>query len=531
MLVKKESPLIGYGDGNTSSAFAEMVQPINDYLIKFRDIVPEYAVIREMVEQKSELVEENINLTLFSPLYIGLMGTIVGIVFGVAGIVFKGGLNADINNGSLQINDLLIGVGVAMLASFIGLFLSLYNSTVKYKAARKAHYKDKFNFLNFIQINIISSYQYRDTSSISSLHTVINRFSESLAEKLDRLGNFYENNTKNILAQEKLFEKIDKLNITAIAQVLEEFGKSADSLNLLNESLKGVGEFVQESRKLTDGVNSLFERFKIFENSASEFADNIKAIANEINEKINISSKLFEFIESQFEEFDKKQSAFSSAVDKIENYITHTFDNLSLSTQSKSTKLGEEINLVDKSFNKAVENLEHRTENLVSSFEAHLDELNDQMARQLTNVEESLKQQFDKLKVNTETQANFIATGHETILKKFDIQLQSLTDSVSQKVQDISRIAQKQTEEMTQTINGNRELFSNLENLVNIRQKLTEGVQNQQQIVEQLQRWEHHGFLQKVKRVYRKSGTVPKQKNGIQIFYMFLNKTENRKIQ
>lgn len=68
---------------------------------------------------------EEIHSQLPMPLYLGLMGTMLGIITGIGGIALKSGdgFNNFINNPSESIGILMGGVAIAMIASLIGIFL------------------------------------------------------------------------------------------------------------------------------------------------------------------------------------------------------------------------------------------------------------------------------------------------------------------------------------------------------------------------------------------------------------------------
>ena len=311
------------------------------------------------------------------------------------------------------------------------------------------------------------SYQYRDTSKISGLYSVINNFSNSLTEKLDRLGKFYEKNNDNIIEQQILFEKLDNLDITGIAaanaEIIEKFGEHAKSLGQLNEALSNVGIFVEESRKLSNGVNLLFERYKYFEKNIGEIAEKIMSIAGKINEKIDVSSELFEFLKQQFEEFGKRETAFKNIMGKIEETTIYASGNLSKSVKRKIDDLIKEVDVVDTSFNISMDNLTSRTEKQVDIFDEHLKNLDGQMTDQLGKVEQSLREQFDKLKNNTENQAEFIATAHESVEKKLNDQLELLRTSIAENINNISTLGEEQIAEMNKTVENNHALLSRLD--------------------------------------------------------------------
>lgn len=79
----------------------EVLAPINRYIEKNKTVA-EYSVIKEMSARVSESIEEQISTLAPLPVNVGLIGTLIGIVIGVVGWQYDGGLT-DI--GSLRESD------------------------------------------------------------------------------------------------------------------------------------------------------------------------------------------------------------------------------------------------------------------------------------------------------------------------------------------------------------------------------------------------------------------------------------------
>ena len=74
--------------------------------------------MKDVVERYCDAEEEEITTQQPIPLYLGLMGTMVGIIVGIGAIAISGGLAGD----SLMnhISELMTCVAIAMAASFTG---------------------------------------------------------------------------------------------------------------------------------------------------------------------------------------------------------------------------------------------------------------------------------------------------------------------------------------------------------------------------------------------------------------------------
>ena len=131
-----------------SDAFREMVFDTNAYLCKNVGTSAEFSILQDICEKKIEMLETQISNTINVPLYLGLGGTFIGIITGLAGIasnvddLFAGG-------NMVPLTNLLVGVIIAMFASLFGLGLMVYNSSINYKEALKNCDKYKSVYYDF----------------------------------------------------------------------------------------------------------------------------------------------------------------------------------------------------------------------------------------------------------------------------------------------------------------------------------------------------------------------------------------------
>lgn len=66
-----------------------IVAPINQYLSKNEGAVADFLLIKDIVERNCDMKREEIDSQLPMPLYLGLMGTMLGIITGIGGIALK----------------------------------------------------------------------------------------------------------------------------------------------------------------------------------------------------------------------------------------------------------------------------------------------------------------------------------------------------------------------------------------------------------------------------------------------------------
>jgi hypothetical protein len=69
-------------DSKKNHVLDNILFSVNNYLIRNRGASSDFNLIKDIVERNTNAVEEDINISIGIPLYLGLMGTMLGIVIG-----------------------------------------------------------------------------------------------------------------------------------------------------------------------------------------------------------------------------------------------------------------------------------------------------------------------------------------------------------------------------------------------------------------------------------------------------------------
>ena len=117
-----ETNLVSGIEANHKNQILQVIfKSINVYLSNNKGAVSDFNLIKDIVDRNCDSKEEEIHSQIPVPIYLGLAGTMIGILIGVGSLVFTGGLNDLINstNGSgiEGIKGLLSGVSLAMISS------------------------------------------------------------------------------------------------------------------------------------------------------------------------------------------------------------------------------------------------------------------------------------------------------------------------------------------------------------------------------------------------------------------------------
>ena len=127
------SGITGYEYGN--SVFTAIIASINKYLGNSAGSIIDFNLIKDAIDRHCDTVENDINTQTPIPLYLGLAGTMAGVIVGLFDLLSTGSISTLMNSGTgnvdtaaAGINDLLWGVAWAMGASICGILLTTINS-------------------------------------------------------------------------------------------------------------------------------------------------------------------------------------------------------------------------------------------------------------------------------------------------------------------------------------------------------------------------------------------------------------------
>lgn len=76
-------------DKETSSLLRDVIKTINNYLKKNKGGAADFHLIKDIVERHTDSLDEEINHKLPVPIYLGLMGTVLGIIIGLFSLRFQ----------------------------------------------------------------------------------------------------------------------------------------------------------------------------------------------------------------------------------------------------------------------------------------------------------------------------------------------------------------------------------------------------------------------------------------------------------
>lgn len=358
--------------GDNDYDLNKIIAEINHYVVKTRGTT-DFAVIQNKVERNLTMRYDQAMAKLSFPTNIGLMGTFLGVFFGI--LLFVVGFNGSDEVRDASIRNLLIGVLISMSTSFIGLLLTTIN-TSRIGEAQKEVESDKNEFYDFIQTELMPSLDVSLVVAISKLHEtvgnfgpafndVINRFQSTFDRCTQAFGDSFEKNVRIVSgAVETMGKNMDKINENIALQKsvlstfkseevvrgLEKYVEAADhfvgitqSLNKFEEARRMMLAATQEAinlqnayseslivpRELALRINQILDRVKTFE-------ENINRLGNKLNEREILGNDVVNAIRDQVNGIEKKNKIAESYLQKADGELEDLF--------AEQTKVIESLN-------------------------------------------------------------------------------------------------------------------------------------------------------------------------------------------
>jgi hypothetical protein len=418
----QEINIIEY-NGSTNSVFQNILFSTNNYLIRNRGAASDFNLIKDIVERNTNAVEEDINISIAIPLYLGLMGTMIGIVIGLFSMpdlntAIEGKAKDILLNEGISL--LIGGVKIAMIASFTGLFLTILNSGWVFKGSRNLVEKRKNELYTFVQIELLPIINHGLASTLESLQRNLLKFNNEFTINLKQLSGVFDSNAKTIRAQKELLDAIDKTKVSEMTRynvkVMQQLDLSVSKFEKFNNYLGNVNLFVENSQHIVNRTNELLSR-----------TDNFKTIADNLESKLNQSQQLLNFLSAHFIKLEEHKEFTSNAVADVGFTISETFKELKVHIQNSSEAVKQftvdEIEALKKALSESKTNL--------SNLE-HLATLNKDVSQfKLSSASQSerIKQQLEELNKNM---AKTIVVLEEIESNSFTHKVKNISKSIKQ---------------------------------------------------------------------------------------------------
>lgn len=379
---------------NSNQVWQNIKTSINEYLGNNFTGTIRFDILKNTIDRNCDAAEEDINTLNPLPLYLGLVGTMFGIIIGIGYLIFSGSLGTlmgavnndapgDITEG---VQSLLTGVAIAMIASVIGIILTTINSW-KFNGIKTEVESNRNSVLVWLQANILPIVHSINNPSVEMANVVgqLESFNTRFVKNMEGLND----TLSNINRSYEIIRDLDVVNVTeGNVKVFSKLKKCTDNLD----------SFVN----FFNSINTLHERWE------QELRDSksLEKIAN--------------FFEAEFSTIEQRKVMINSAVVKVDEALqdsfkklNETYDRLINELNQRSIKMGEAFLIQLDNFPTLHKELE-----LISQIPQKLIELKQEAEATNKNIIDLFVEDSNKLtSTNEKNIARLIEDNRKSVLK------------------------------------------------------------------------------------------------------------------
>jgi len=313
----------GIQSKHSNPIYNEIQTSINNYLSVNKSGVSDFHLMKDIVDRNNDAHEEEITTQIPIPLYLGLVGTMAGILVGIGFLVFGGGLNDllgtepsnfvsflkdlfNVKETKNGIETLMGGVALAMISSILGILLTTFGS-IRAKNAKSEVEKNKHIFLSWIQAELLPTLSNDTSATLEKMSQNLLAFNNTFSTNTNELGKALSQVNESYRLQTQLFDTVKQLAEKDISV------KTMELYNVLKNSTKEIGTLA------------------IYLNNVNDYLANVKAL----NEKLDTSEKrtksiedMATFFKAEVQQIETRKGMINKAVGTIDSVLQEALSKL-----------------------------------------------------------------------------------------------------------------------------------------------------------------------------------------------------------
>lgn len=365
------SQIVSVDNCKNREAFQNILCSINNYLCKNKEAASDFMLIKDIVERNCDSKEEEINTQTPIPLYIGLMGTMTGIIIGIGRTaVLGGGFSTFINDPEQAIGELMGGVAIAMIASLVGIILTTVSSLMS-KTSKSKLEAGKNEFYSWIQAQLLPVLSGNMVNTLQLLQQNLSSFNYSFSSNIGRMENALKDMSGSFDDQLKILELLKNLDIkrmaTANVTVLQQFEKSTANFQQFVSYISQTSTYLQAVKQLNDKVG--------------EYVSQTSALTN-----------LSNYFQEENDYFQSRRSEVNQAVVKVDDTLKKSFRALQDNAE-------QEINSLTQFLIEQQDKFKAQLQNVDEQNQQWLTEQRQIMAHRIESQEEAFEEKAIQLDV------------------------------------------------------------------------------------------------------------------------------------
>jgi hypothetical protein len=388
-----ETCLVSGINGIGNKVFDSIRDSINKYIGSNTGSVIDFTLLKDAIDRHCDSVEAEINTLTPMPLYCGLSGTMIGVIIGLGSLIIEGSITELLSSGTSSfdaaangVNDLLWGIAFAMVASFVGIILTIIGSWI-FKGWKSEGERRKNAFLEWLQAKLLPELASDTSEALKKLVTNLNKFNNTFAQNTSVLSSTFTKVNESYRVQAEIIETVHDMDFMKMAdvniRVLDEIKGCTDKLEKFNQYLNGVHGYTEAIYKFTSMFEEESNRLRVLEEIrdyfnrhkgeiAKDTADVDISLKNALRDiKENASSNIKElnhFIVQHSEDLKQIIKEEKDSFRQISNDIKEEFGKQLNNIPTLGKRL-DELSYIPSKLDVLIEKIEHSNMALASKLE------------------------------------------------------------------------------------------------------------------------------------------------------------------
>lgn len=338
--------------GRQNDILKDILNSLNGYLLRNKGAVSDFNLVKDIVDRNIDKVDDEISNHLPTPLYLGLMGTMLGIVGGL--LLMPEVSGGETENAIGGIDALLGGVKIAMIASVTGLALTIAGNYFFFRARKKVEHQ-KHDFFTFIQTQLLPILSKNTSSSIYSLQANLLKFNRDFTTNMNSFSSTVEQVKQTFDSQLEVVQELKRIDVANIAKynidVMQQLQISFKKLQDLAAYLDNMNGFIGNTRDLNLAINEQLQKVGELSQIIKHFDQNAEVISDNSN-----------YLKYHFENFDQREQKINNRIADFDKNTLQAFEDLEVLTNKRKSDFNSITVDISNDYKEFFKNLKHLTQ-------------------------------------------------------------------------------------------------------------------------------------------------------------------------
>lgn len=321
------------GEGN--KVFNSIVKSINKYLGNNTGSVIDFHLLKDTVDRHCDTIENDIATQTPMPLYLGLAGTMGGVILGLWDLLDSGAISTlmgqyggETTQAAEGISSLLSGVAWAMVASICGIGLTTLSSWI-FKKAKLNHEQGKDSFLAWMQADLLPELPTDTSDALTKLVRNLNQFNNMFAQNVSKLSATFNAVNASYKTQAEVIKAVHEMDVLKMAKanvmVLKQLEVCTDKLEDFNDYLDSVEGYTDAIHRfetlfnenegkyhVLQEIRDFFNKYKgsianVTTDADKAFSDSLRVLKESTQKEVNDVSNTFVDLSENFKKVIKDE--------------------------------------------------------------------------------------------------------------------------------------------------------------------------------------------------------------------------------